>query len=403
MNFVFISPQFPQTYFNFCSRLRGNGVNVLGIGDTPYDHLSQEVKDSLTEYYWLSTLEDYDKVYRAVAFFAFKYGRIDWLESNNEYWLEQDARLRTDFHITTGVQADEISRFKSKAQMKQWYQKANIPTARQHRVSDLASAREFIARTGYPVIVKPEIGVGALDTYKLESDADLEWFYGNLPEAPYVMEEFIVGDITSYDAIIDSRGEPLFESMTCWPPSIMDIVNRKLDLSYYVAADMPDALREMGRAAVKAFDVKSRFVHMEFFRLTQARPGLGDVGDFVALEVNMRPAGGYTPDMMDYAHSLDVYQIWADMVTYDERRFPEPEVHQFCAYAGRRDCYEYVHSHEEILERYGDQIVTCERMPELMWDQMGNQNYTALLPDQKSAEEFIEFVQTYKAGSGPEK
>ena len=30
------------------------------------------------------------------------FGRIDWLESNNEYWLERDARLRTDFNIPSG-------------------------------------------------------------------------------------------------------------------------------------------------------------------------------------------------------------------------------------------------------------------------------------------------------------
>ncbi|MDO5133526.1 MAG: carbamoylphosphate synthase large subunit [Eubacteriales bacterium] len=414
MNFIYISPQFPQIFWNCCDRLKKNGVNVLGIGDTPYDNLAQNVKDSLTEYYWLPTLEDYDGVYRAVAFFAFKYGKIDWLESNNEYWLEQDARLRTDFNITTGIKSDEIGKIKSKAQMKKYYEKAGIPTARQHKVPDRASAeaaglaetvkaaKDFIAQTGYPVIVKPEIGVGALDTYKLENDSDFDWFFGNLPEHPYVMEEFITGNIASYDAVINSKGEPLFESMTAWPPSIMDIVNRRLDLAYYVAAEMPESLRKLGRAAVKAFDVKGRFVHMEFFCLTKAKPGLGEVGDFVALEVNMRPAGGYTPDMMDYAHSLDVYQIWADMVTFDERRVPAAPVEKFCAYAGRRDEYEYVHSHEEIMEKYAGRIVTCERMPQLMWDQMGNTNYTAILDDEEATREYIRFVQEYKAGSGPD-
>ena len=88
MNFVFISPHFPHTYWNFCDRLKRNGVNVLGIGDCPYDALSQEVKNSLNEYYKVNSLENYDEVFRAVAFFSFKYGKIDWLESNNEYWLE---------------------------------------------------------------------------------------------------------------------------------------------------------------------------------------------------------------------------------------------------------------------------------------------------------------------------
>ena len=380
MNFVFISPQFPQTFWNFCDRLKKNGVNVLGIGDTPYDNLSQNVKDSLNEYYWLASLENYEDVFRAVAFFSFKYGKIDWIESNNEYWLELDARLRTDFNVTTGVKSDRIEGFKSKALMKKQYEKAGIPTARQLKVPDhdtaeaaglskcLDAARAFIAETDYPVIVKPEIGVGALATYKLENDADLEKFYSDLPRHPYVMEEFITGNIASYDAVISSKGEPLFESMTCWPPSIMDIVNKHLDLAYYVAA----------------------------------KPGLGEVGDFVALEVNMRPAGGYTPDMMDYAHSLDVYQIWADMVAWDERLFPAAETEHFCAYAGRRDEYTYVHSHEEILEKYGKRIVTCERMPALMWDQMGNMNYTAILDTEEETKEYIRFVQEYAPGSGPQ-
>ena len=71
---------------------------------------------------------------------------------------------------------------------------------------------------------------------------------------------------------------------------------------------------------MKSFGVKSRFVHFEFFRLTQDQEGMGRKGDVVALEVNMRPAGGYTPDMLDFSlGQIDAYtnaaeqrgQIWA--------------------------------------------------------------------------------------------
>ena len=73
MNFVFISPAFPENYYNFCNSLKINNVNVLGIGDTPYEQLTNNVKNSLTEYYKVNSLENYDEVYKAVAFFAFKY------------------------------------------------------------------------------------------------------------------------------------------------------------------------------------------------------------------------------------------------------------------------------------------------------------------------------------------
>ncbi len=393
MNFVFISPYFPRTYWNFCDRLHRNGVNVLGVGDCPYDELEDNLKNALTEYYRVDSLEDYGQVFRAVAFFSFKYGKIDWLESNNEYWLAQDARLREDFNITTGVNTKEVACFRSKSGMKEYYAKAGVPTARCHKITTAEEAKKFLGEVGYPVIVKPDNGVGASATYKLENDEDFDRFFAELPETPYVMEEFVEGDLFSYDAITDSHCEPLFESMTCWPPSIMDIVNKQLDLAYYVAADVPEALRKAGRATAKAFGARSRFIHLEFFRLTKARRGLGEVGDYVGLEVNMRPAGGYTPDMMDYAHSLDVYQIWADMVTSDKRIFPESGNDHCCVYTGRRDCFRYVHSHEEIMERYGDKIVMQERMPELMWATMGNYMYTAHAADNEAAEEFIRFVE----------
>ena len=393
MNAIFISPQFPHTYWNFCDRLQKNGVTVLGIGDSPYSELESSLKNALTEYYRVDSLEDYNQVFKAVAFFSFKYGKIDWLESNNEYWLAQDAQLRTDFNITTGVQNGQIDFIKEKHLMKVKYFEHNIPTARQHRVSTLKAAQEFIAEVEFPVIVKPDVGVGAADTYKLDNNDDLTSFYDHLPDVPYVMEEFIEGDICSYDAILDSRCEPLFESMTVWPPSIMEIVHKKLDLSYYTAAEVPEALKLLGRKTVKAFSVKSRFVHLEFFRLKNAKKNLGAAGDFVALEVNMRPAGGYTPDMMNFAHATDVYQIWADMVSADKLIHPVHDIHHWCAYASRRDCYTYVHSHQEIMEHYGERIVMQEEMPMMNWPQMGRWMYTAKTDSLQDTLDFIKYVQ----------
>jgi len=392
MNFIFISPNFPHTYWQFCACLHKNGINVLGIGDAPYDDLESPLRSALTEYYRVGSLENYDEVYRAAAYFAFRYGRIDWIESMNEYWLEQDARLREDFNVTTGIRPDRIGFIKEKSLMKQLYLEAGIPTARQAAVSDRKAGRAFIEKVGYPVIVKPNIGVGATNTWKLENDKDFDAFYDDLPEYPYVMEEFIEGIICSYDAIVDSACEPLFESMTVWPP-VMDIVNKDLDLMYYTCPEVPETLRTLGRKTVKEFGVDRRFVHLEFFRLTKARKGLGKAGDFAALEVNMRPAGGYTPDMMNFAHSTNVYKIYADMVAYDGRREPEGPEHFYCVYASRKDGHTYTHTHEEIMDRYGAYMMMQEEMPEMNWPQMGRYMYTARLKTFEETEEFVRFVQ----------
>lgn len=189
----------------------------------------------------------------------------------------------------------------------------------------------------------------------------------------------------------------------------MDIVNKKLDLSYYVAPTLPEGLRTLGRRTVEAFNVKSRFVHLEFFRLDTDRKGLGKKGDFVALEVNMRPAGGYTPDMINYAHSTDVYKIWADMIAYNKSQIASAFKHDsgnalsipwraeyYSVFASRRDIYQYQHSHEEIIERYGADLVMCERMPDILSGAMGNQMYTVKLCSEKEKEAFIEFVHAKK-------
>ena len=393
MNFIFISPHFPRTYFNFCDRLKKNGVNVLGIGDCPYDALDYNVKASLNEYYYLPNMLDYNEMYKAVAYFASKYGRIDWIESNNEFWLETDANLRTDFNVNSGIKNDNIKYFKSKAEMKTCYKKAGVPTARCHKVKGYKDTKEFIDKVSFPVILKPESGVGASDTFKIEDDKELEEFFKIKPDEAYVCEEFITGDIVSYDAISNSKAEPLFESMTEFPPSIADIVNKDLDLSYYVRKDVDPKLREYGRSVIKAFGAKSRFVHLEFFRLTKDIEGIGKKGDYAGLEVNMRPAGGYTPDMMNFAHSIDVYKIWADMVTIDSRVLPESKDEYYCVYASRKDNKKYVHTHDEILDKYNGKIVMCERMPDALAAAMGNQNYTVKLETKKEVSEFIKFVQ----------
>lgn len=391
-NFIFISPNFPTNYWMFCRELKRNGLNVLGIGDQAYEELNPDLKDSLNEYYKVSSLENYDEVYRAVAFFTFKYGRIDWLESNNEYWLERDAHLRTDFNITSGFQVSDIPRIKYKSKMKEYYQKAGIPVARYHLVDDIEGCLAFTKEVGYPIVAKPDNGVGASHTFKLSSDEDMyRFFEEKWTDTQYIMEEFINAEVNSYDAIIDSHGEPLFETGNVTPFSIMDIVNESDNSIYYIVKDLPDDTRAAGRATVKSFGVKSRFVHFEFFRLLADHEGLGKKGDVMALEVNMRPCGGFTPDMINFAHSTNVYKIWADMIAFDHSTVEVGE-HNFCAFAGLRDGKNFVMNHADIMERYGAQMKMVDRIPDVLSGAMGNQMYVAVFPTREEMDTFYKDV-----------
>ncbi len=390
MNFVFISPNFPEAYRWFCVRLRENGVNVLGVGDAPYDFLHPDLKWALTEYYRVGSLEDYDQVLRALGYFTGRYGKVDWVESNNEYWLELDAQLRTDFNITTGPKAHEIGKYKSKLAMKEYYQKAGVPCARCAPVTSLEAGLDFVRETGYPVVVKPDNGVGAVATWRLEDDADLRRFFQVLPETPYLMEEYISGSVVTYDGICGAGGEVLFAASHVTRNSIMDMVNKHVPTYYYVEKEVPADVEAAGKATLKAFGAASRFFHLEFFRLTADKSGLGRTGDIAALEVNMRPAGGYTPDMLNFSQSADVYRIWADMVAFGELRHVYNGPHRYCVYAGRRDEVRYDVSLGQLEARCGSHARLFTRMPDALAGTMGNQVAIACFDTMEEVDAFVE-------------
>ncbi|MDO5139303.1 MAG: ATP-grasp domain-containing protein [Oscillospiraceae bacterium] len=386
-NFVFISPNFPDNYWLFCRRLRENGLRVLGIGDSPYDNLAYELKESLDEYYKVSSLENYDEVYRAVAFYIHKYGRIDWLESNNEYWLERDADLRKDFNILSGFQPEDMPSVKFKSKMKEKYKLAGVPVARYHLVDNRENCKKFIDEVGYPVIVKPDNGVGATRTYKLSSDEDLDEFFGFKDDTLYIMEEFIDATVNTYDAIVNSAGVPLFETGNVTAVDLMQVVLEQGNSCFYIRDELPDELRSVGRAALKAFGVHSRFVHFEFFRLNRDQH-IGKKGDIVALEVNMRPSGGISPSMMNYANGTDVYKIWADMIAFD-RTEKGKDAKQNCVFTGRRDARNYVLRREDVLNTYGDHVVEEGRVGAALTDDMGDYYFLSCF---KSLDEMNDFV-----------
>ena len=391
-NFVFISPHFPTNYWQFCRALKDTGVNVLGIADMPYDQLPAHVQGALTDYYHVPSLEDGDAVLKAVGWFTHRWGKIDWLESNNEYWLEQDAWLRTMFHITTGPQMEQMELYKRKSAMKEGYRRAGVPVAKWRLADTLAQAQAFAEQVGYPIVAKPDTGVGASNMYRIQDENDLRAFFAKKPLIPYILEQYVNGGICSYDALIDSQGNPLYETGNLTSGSLMDVVNHQLDSVFMIVPEVAEDLREIGRRTVKAFNVKSRLVHFEFFRLHEDQDGLGKKGDIIALEVNMRPSGGVTPDMINYAGSIDIYRLWADMVMHDRIWLDPDRQKYYCVFVGRRDNHVYRHSHYDVMNEYRHRIVMQERLPQALSGAMGNDLYLARCINKEEADEFVRYV-----------
>ena len=129
MNFVFLSPHFPPNYYRFAVALKNHGVTVLGLADEPYESLRAELKSSMAEYFRVNSMHNYDDLLRALGYFTHRYGKLDRIDSHNEYWLETEARLRTDFNMP-GIRTDQIGRIKRKSLMRETFINAGIKVAR---------------------------------------------------------------------------------------------------------------------------------------------------------------------------------------------------------------------------------------------------------------------------------
>lgn len=365
MNVVFLSPHFPLYFHNFCSRLKERGVNVLGIVDTDYQNISLETKSSLTECYCVNSLENYDEVCRAVAYYISKYGRIDYIESQNEYWLETEAKLRDDFNIAHGTRYNALASMKYKSKMKEVFLSAGVNVSRYCMVDSFENVMEFIKKVGYPVVVKPDNGVGASCTYKLNNNHDVEYFFATKDDKVYIMEEYVKGHVETYDGISDSNKNIIIANSAIMLNSIMDNVNEHCDTSFKNRFVASSDIEQVGRKVVSAFDTRSHFFHFEFFRLDEDQEGLGKKGDLIGLEVNMRAPGAYMPDMINFSYDTDVYTLWADMLIYD-KCFMDINQKYLVAYIGRRNGFEYVYSDEQIRAEYKDKIVLDVDVPKAL-------------------------------------
>lgn len=383
MNFVFLSPSFPPNYYLFCANLKKEGATVLGIGESPFHELRPELRESLAWYYQVDSMHDYGQLAQALRFFTGKFGRIDRIDSLNEYWLETEAKLRTEFGIP-GVQKDEVAEIRHKSLMKKIFAHSGIPHARGIVVSDAARAHEFIAHVNFPVIVKPDDGMGAELTYRLNSPAEVDNFFANKPDRSFIIEEFIKGDIVTFDGLTGPDGGIIFCTSHVYGEGVMESVLADSHIYYYSQREIQVDVEEAGRKLVKGFRVRERFFHLEFFRRHD--------GTLCALEVNIRPPGGMTVDMFNYACDINMYGVWARMMARGETRL-DYERKYHCAHISRKDRLSYRRSHEEVLSRLGGLIVHHEALPPMLARAMGDYVYLVRSKHASVIKDAVKFIQ----------
>ena len=384
MNFVFISPNFPPSFYHFCVELRRAGANVLTIGDAPYNEFRQELKNVITEYCRID-MTNYDKIYRTMAYFASKYGRIDRIDSHNEFWLALEAQLRGDFNIF-GQKPEDILINQSKLGMKKVFHAAGVPCVESQPIANPDILGAFVRKYGFPLIIKPEIGVGASNVYKVTNEEHLAHILKGLPPG-YIIEPYIEGKIVSFDGLADRNGEIMYCASFELSDNVLDLLNEQKDMFYYYSTEIDPILEKYGRRTVKGFNLRERFFHCEFFR----RPD----GSYTAIEINIRPPGGFSIDMLNYVADIDLFKVWAELVVCSKDVFTYKRKYNV-SNVSRRDHLPYLHSSQDILKELGNIVVSYTRIPDAFSAAMGNDTFILRHKDIKTLFNAIEFVKAKK-------
>ena len=383
MNYLLVSPNFPISQEFFAKELKEKGINVLGVGSESYDALSQTLKDNLVEYFRVNDLEDYEEVFRAVAFLTYKHGKIDRIESNNEYWLELDARLREDFNIY-GVKPKQLELTKYKSKMKTMFKEAGARVAKGYAANNKEELNGILKKLELPLIAKPDNGVGSANTYKLLTQRDVEEFINEWNEkVSYFFEEFVEnGVLCTYDGLINQHGDIVFETSFIYTQPTLDLVNNGLDYANIIKPTIDPKLKELGQRIVYKFGMRERFFHIEFFRLPDS--------EYIALEYNNRIAGGTCIDLYNYSYNISLYEIYADIVL--DKKIKDIVTNKYTLSLSRRNRYQYKNSLEDIKAKYSYSIRMITTVPEVFSAAMGNTIIIISVENKEQITEVMNYV-----------
>ena len=383
MDFVYISPEFPPNYAHFITQLHSLGVRVWGLGEADFHFMPPGLRSALT-WYVPADLNEVDAVHHAMDELlrqkrnAGHAGHFDLVESHNEQWLTLEGIINETYGID-GIKTRDLPRLKKKSIMKQHFKDLGLPVARGELISDMKKTLDLADTLGYPLILKPDDGVGAGGIYRVDTESQLKSHLSQI-KADYLIEEFIDGDVVSYDGLTDYDGDIIFENSLVYGDGVLEYVQGK-DTFFYVSRHIPAELLAAGRKLVRLFDIRRKFFHFEFFKTGET---------YMPIEINCRPPGGAIVDMMNYSVDDDLYRAYAVMITGGEAAVRVPKKY-YCGYIGRKDKH-YVHSHEEIVEAFGHCLVEHDLNPPVFRQAMGTERYIFRSPNEADLFGIAEFT-----------
>jgi len=305
------------------------GVKLSLISADPVEALPPGLREKVAGHYRVKDVGDGSQLAKAAKALAASLGPIDRLTGVLEQLQLPMSHAREVADIP-GMRPAIARRFRDKDRMKQVLRAAGVPVAKSSLVYSQAALEAFVDAVGYPVIVKPQAGLGARSTQRIESPADLRALarVGMVPTAdsPLQAEQFVRAREHTCETV-SIHGKAVWRSGTRYFPTPLEVLEQPWQqycvmLPREVEAPWTDFAPVNEAALTALFGPHPQvsgtaLTHMEWF--------LREDGSMLVNEVGARPPGVQIMPLMGLVHDMDFISAWAELIAFD-RFTPRPRV-----------------------------------------------------------------------------
>jgi hypothetical protein len=183
-------------------------------------------------------------------------------EPRQEYWQAFARALGLP-----AVAGDVARALRHKPTMKQWIKTAGLPCTAFAEVADIADVIAFGRLHGYPIVLKPVDGFGALFTSVLRSAEEVQDFAPLVKERAMMVEAFVSDREYECCALLaGGKVLDIFPSIMPSPP--VDAAHGSLNANISIGSreHLPVAnLRDIVQTLVSGFGLERGYLHLEFF------------------------------------------------------------------------------------------------------------------------------------------
>ena len=314
---VFVAPFFMDATLRFVeAAVSVAHARVALVSQDPAAKLPVALRARLVDHERVEDGLDPQQLAAAVRALGTRQGPVHRVLGTLEQLQVPLAQVREMLGIE-GLGVEAAHNFRDKSRMKTVLHEHGVPCARHQLVANEAEAWAFVARVGYPVVLKPPAGAGSRDTFRVDDAAALRQALVALPPAPdrpALLEEFVQGEEHSFDSVM-LGGRMVWHSVSRYFPTPLEVLRnpwiqwvvvlpREIDGPEY------DPIRQAGERALRVLGMRDGLSHMEWFRRHDGSVAISEVG--------ARPPGAQFTTLMSYAHGIDMYKAWAHLMIHDE-------------------------------------------------------------------------------------